>query len=124
STTTANHARKPSTYTRGSQTTVGHHVHTWHDSIAQVTGSSLRTVNRVLRLSRLTGSAVQRPVESGRPRLLTSQDKKPFLDGDKETIPLLPAPGPHRRRNEVELHMMMSMIYIQKHCSVLHDGLH
>ncbi|KAG1760304.1 hypothetical protein EDD22DRAFT_901746 [Suillus occidentalis] len=36
-------------------------------AIAQVTGSSLRTVNRVLRLSRLTGSVVlQRPVESGR----------------------------------------------------------
>ncbi|KIK44379.1 hypothetical protein CY34DRAFT_802686, partial [Suillus luteus UH-Slu-Lm8-n1] len=53
-------------------------------AIAQVTGSSLRTVNRAV---------VQRPVESGRPRLLTSQDKKPFFDGDKETISLLLVPG-------------------------------
>ncbi|KAG2753427.1 hypothetical protein P692DRAFT_20870925 [Suillus brevipes Sb2] len=43
-------------------------------AIAQVTGSSRQTVNRVLRLSQLTGSVAQRPVESGRPRLLTSQD--------------------------------------------------
>ncbi|KAG0705632.1 hypothetical protein DFH29DRAFT_906312, partial [Suillus ampliporus] len=43
-------------------------------AIAQVTGCSHRTVNRVLRLSQLTGSVVQRPLESGCPHLLTAQD--------------------------------------------------
>ncbi|KAG0696895.1 hypothetical protein DFH29DRAFT_949210, partial [Suillus ampliporus] len=43
-------------------------------AIAQVTGCSHRTVSRVLRLSQLTGSVVQRPLESGCPRLLTAQD--------------------------------------------------
>ena len=46
--------------------------------IARVTHSSYRTVNRAFRLSRLTGSVVQRPLQleaglsSGRPRLLTA----------------------------------------------------
>ncbi|KAG1828017.1 Homeodomain-like protein, partial [Suillus variegatus] len=43
-------------------------------AISQVTGCSHRTVNRVLRLSQLTGSVVRKPLESGRPRLLTAQD--------------------------------------------------
>ncbi|KAG1836401.1 Homeodomain-like protein [Suillus subalutaceus] len=43
-------------------------------AIAQVTGSSHQTVNRVLRLSQLTGSVVRKPLESGRPCLLTAQD--------------------------------------------------
>ncbi|KAI5981492.1 hypothetical protein EDD15DRAFT_2176115 [Pisolithus albus] len=43
-------------------------------SIAQLTGSSRRTVNRVLRLSRLTGSVVTKSLESGRPRSLTMHD--------------------------------------------------
>ncbi|KAG1905522.1 Homeodomain-like protein [Suillus fuscotomentosus] len=43
-------------------------------AIAQVTGCSHRTVNRVLQLSQLTGSVVQKPLESGHPRLLTAQD--------------------------------------------------
>ena len=42
--------------------------------IAKVTGASQRSVNRVLRLSRLTGSVVKKPLESGRPRSLTVHD--------------------------------------------------
>jgi hypothetical protein len=42
--------------------------------IARVTHSSHRTVNRALRLSRFTGSVVQRPLQAGRPRLLTALD--------------------------------------------------
>lgn len=42
--------------------------------IAKVTGASQRTINRVLRLSRLTGSVVKTPLESGCPRSLTVYD--------------------------------------------------
>jgi hypothetical protein len=50
----------------------GRHVHArmTTKATAQVMGSNHRTVNRVLRLSRLTRSAVLTPLESG-PRLLT-----------------------------------------------------
>jgi hypothetical protein len=48
-------------------------AHMKSSDIARVTHSSHRTVNRVLRLSRLTGSVVQRPLQAaGRPRLLTA----------------------------------------------------
>ncbi|KAG2361588.1 hypothetical protein BDR07DRAFT_40304 [Suillus spraguei] len=40
----------------------------------QVTGCSRRTVNRVLRLSQLTGSVVRILLESCRPRLLTARN--------------------------------------------------
>ncbi|KAG1791022.1 uncharacterized protein HD556DRAFT_1193177, partial [Suillus plorans] len=43
-------------------------------AIAQVTNTSRRTINRVLRLSHLTGSVVRRPLESGRPHLLSAAD--------------------------------------------------
>jgi hypothetical protein len=43
-------------------------------AIAQATHTSYRTVNRVLQLSRLTGAAISKPLESGRPRLLTAAD--------------------------------------------------
>ncbi|KAJ8579802.1 hypothetical protein M405DRAFT_711229, partial [Rhizopogon salebrosus TDB-379] len=43
-------------------------------AIAQATHTSYRTVNRVLRLSRLTGAVISKPLESGRPRLLTAAD--------------------------------------------------
>ena len=42
--------------------------------IAKVTGASQRSVNRVLRLSHLTGSVVKKPLKSGRPRSLTVHD--------------------------------------------------
>lgn len=42
--------------------------------IAHVTHSGHRTVNRVLRLSRLTGSVIHKPLQAGCPRLLTSSD--------------------------------------------------
>ncbi|KAI5998597.1 hypothetical protein EDD15DRAFT_2543846, partial [Pisolithus albus] len=48
--------------------------------IAQATGTSHRTVNRVLRLSRLTGSVVKKPcTASGRPRTLTAHDVQYLL---------------------------------------------
>jgi hypothetical protein len=53
-------------------------------AITQVTGSSCQAVNQVLWLLQLTGSVVQRPVESGCPHLLTpkdvgvSENMKPF----------------------------------------------
>ncbi|KAG2058786.1 hypothetical protein BDR06DRAFT_950005 [Suillus hirtellus] len=40
-------------------------------AIARVTDTSHRTINRVLRLSRLAGSIVKRPLESGCPRALS-----------------------------------------------------
>ncbi|KAG1830044.1 hypothetical protein DFJ58DRAFT_671720 [Suillus subalutaceus] len=43
-------------------------------ALAQATHMNLRTVNRVLRLSHLTGSVVRRPLESGCPRLFTAVD--------------------------------------------------
>jgi hypothetical protein len=49
-------------------------AHMKSSDIAHVTHSSHRTVNRALRLSRLTGSVVQRPLQAGRPRLLTALD--------------------------------------------------
>ena len=42
--------------------------------IAKVTGASQRTINRVLRLSCLTGSVVKKPLEDGRPRSLMVHD--------------------------------------------------
>ncbi|KAJ8597527.1 hypothetical protein M405DRAFT_803823 [Rhizopogon salebrosus TDB-379] len=48
-------------------------AHMKSSDITRVTHSSHRTVNRVLRLSCLTGSVVQRPLQAaGRPRLLTA----------------------------------------------------
>ncbi|KAG2749320.1 hypothetical protein P692DRAFT_201908963 [Suillus brevipes Sb2] len=49
-------------------------AHMKSKDIAHVTHSSHRTVNRVLRLSRLTGSVIQKPLQAGRPCLLTSSD--------------------------------------------------
>jgi hypothetical protein len=50
---------------------IGPHVtHMSPKAIAQVT----RTVNRILRLSRLAGAVVCKPLESRRPRLLTAAD--------------------------------------------------
>jgi hypothetical protein len=49
-------------------------VHTKSSDIARVTHSSQRTVNRALRLSRLTGSVIQGPLQAGRPRLLIALD--------------------------------------------------
>jgi hypothetical protein len=49
-------------------------AHMKSSDIARVTHSSHRTVNRALRLSHLTGSVVQRPLQAGRPRLLTALD--------------------------------------------------
>ena len=49
-------------------------THMKSSDIARVTHSSHRTVNRVLRLSHLTGSVVQRPLQAGPPRLLTALD--------------------------------------------------
>jgi hypothetical protein len=49
-------------------------AHMKSSDIARVTHSSHRTVNRALCLSRLTGSVVQRPLQAGRPRLLTALD--------------------------------------------------
>jgi hypothetical protein len=43
-------------------------------AIAQVTRTSYRTVNRILRLSRLAGAVVCKPLESRRLRLLTAAD--------------------------------------------------
>ncbi|KAG2041160.1 hypothetical protein BDR03DRAFT_1089447 [Suillus americanus] len=42
--------------------------------IAHVTHSGHHTVNRALRLSWLTGSVIQKSLQAGRPRLLTSPD--------------------------------------------------
>jgi hypothetical protein len=39
--------------------------------IARVTQSNHRTINRALRLSRLTGSVIQKPLQTGCPRQLT-----------------------------------------------------
>ncbi|KIO04233.1 hypothetical protein M404DRAFT_557158 [Pisolithus tinctorius Marx 270] len=44
--------------------------------IARVTGASQCTVNRVLRLSHLTGSVAKKPLERGHPRLLTAHDAR------------------------------------------------
>ena len=49
-------------------------THTSSREIAKVTGASQRTISRILRLSRLTGSVVKKPLESGRPRSLTVHD--------------------------------------------------
>jgi hypothetical protein len=49
-------------------------VHTKSSDIARVTHSSQRTVNRAIRLSRLTGSVIQGPLQADRPRLLTALD--------------------------------------------------
>ncbi|KAJ8586387.1 hypothetical protein M405DRAFT_743703, partial [Rhizopogon salebrosus TDB-379] len=46
-------------------------THMKSSDIARVTHSSHRTVNRALRLLRLAGSVVQKPLQAGRPRLLT-----------------------------------------------------
>jgi len=54
-------------------------------AIAEVTNTSQRTVNRVLRLSRLTGSVVRRPLESGRPRLLSAGDVSYLLSCTERT---------------------------------------
>ncbi|KAF8485265.1 hypothetical protein DFH94DRAFT_624763 [Russula ochroleuca] len=42
--------------------------------ISHVTQISKRTVNRVLRLQRRTGSVLQRPLQAGRPRTLNGLD--------------------------------------------------
>jgi transposase len=42
--------------------------------IGHVMGISKRTVNRVLSLSRRTGSVVQKPIQEGRPRALNALD--------------------------------------------------
>ncbi|KAJ8582873.1 hypothetical protein M405DRAFT_692426, partial [Rhizopogon salebrosus TDB-379] len=61
-------------------------AHMKSSDIARVTHSSHRTVNRALRLSRLTGSVVQRPLQAGRPRLLTALDVA-YLDACVERTP-------------------------------------
>lgn len=48
--------------------------HMKSEDIARVTGTSLRTVNRVPRLANRTGSVTQKPLASGRPRHLSHED--------------------------------------------------
>ncbi|KAG2065112.1 hypothetical protein BDR04DRAFT_189019 [Suillus decipiens] len=64
-------------------------AHMTSSSIARATHPSHRTVNRVLRLSRLTGSVVRKPLESGRPRLLTAADASYLLSCIKRSPDLL-----------------------------------
>ena len=53
---------------------MGNNVRPYKSSdIARVTHSNHRTINRALRLSRLTGSVVQKPLQAGCPRQLTPQ---------------------------------------------------
>ncbi|KAF8153094.1 hypothetical protein B0H34DRAFT_662937 [Crassisporium funariophilum] len=58
-------------------------------AIAHVTGVSQRTVNRVIRLKRLTGSVVRVPFAAGRPRLLNGIDASYLESLIKRTPDLL-----------------------------------
>jgi transposase len=49
-------------------------AHMKSSDIAHVTHSNHRTINCALRLSRLTGSVIQKPLQAGRPRQLTAHD--------------------------------------------------
>ena len=59
---------------------MGNNVRPYKSSdIARVTHSNHHTINRALRLSRLTGSVVQKPLQAGCPRQLTPHDIKVSL---------------------------------------------
>ncbi|OAX38738.1 hypothetical protein K503DRAFT_770161 [Rhizopogon vinicolor AM-OR11-026] len=51
---------------------MGHYVGP-HVAQSYSTHASYRTVNRILRLSRLTGVVVSKPLESGRPAIYLQQ---------------------------------------------------
>ncbi|OJA21097.1 hypothetical protein AZE42_10220 [Rhizopogon vesiculosus] len=51
-------------------------AHKKSSDIARVTRSNHRTINRALRLSHLTGSVVQKPLQAGCPRQLTPHHVK------------------------------------------------
>ncbi|OJA11660.1 hypothetical protein AZE42_10556 [Rhizopogon vesiculosus] len=61
-------------------------AHMKFSNIACVTHSNHRTINRALRLSRLTGSVVQKPLQAGCPRQLTPHDVK-YLEACVEHTP-------------------------------------